>query len=148
MPSEKSKSKRLRIVTGAADGTAPASDERPETEGSTQSQDPDCPHCFGTGMEVVPEVGARRCRCQTMDQRQRLFYAARIPARYQKCTLENYTTEDAETSKWVAKTEAQNIFEHYLEIDGKGLLLVGGVGVGKTHLAAAMLQELIRRYKI
>lgn len=148
MPSEKSKSKRLRIVTGAADGDASAPDERPIPEGGSSAQDQGCPHCFGTGMEVVPEIGARRCRCQTPDHRQRLFHAARIPPRYQHCTLDNYITGDSETSKWVAKREAQILFEHYLELDGKGLLLIGGVGVGKTHLAAAMLRELIDRYEV
>src|SRR5258708_9566641 len=105
MPSEKPKNKRLRIVTGAADGTAPASEERPETERPPSIQDPDCPHCFGTGMEVVPEVGARRCRCQILDHDQRLLQAARIPSRYRNCKIENYEAADNELSKWKAKAE-------------------------------------------
>jgi DNA replication protein DnaC len=148
MPSEKSKSKRLRIVTGAADGTAPAPDERAETEVSASVQDPDCPHCFGTGMEVVPEVGARRCRCQTLDQRQRLFRSAHIPPRYQHCTLQDYKAADSETSKWIAKAEAQRILDDYPVIDGRGLVFIGAVGVGKTHLAVAILRELIERYQV
>jgi DNA replication protein DnaC len=147
MPSEKPKNKRLRIVTGAADGAAPESDERPETERPPSVQDPDCPHCFGTGMEVVPEVGARRCRCQTMDQRERLFRSAHIPPRYQHCTLQDYKAADSETSKWIAKAEAQRILDDYLVIDGRGLVFIGAVGVGKTHLAVAILRELIERYQ-
>ena len=148
MPSEKSKNKRLRIVTGAADGTAPALDERLETERPPTVQDPDCPHCFGTGMEVVPEVGARRCRCQTLDQRQRLFRSAHIPPRYQHCTLQDYKAADSETSKWIAKAEAQRILDDYPVIDGRGLVFIGAVGVGKTHLAVALLRELIERYQV
>src|SRR5207302_4523501 len=88
----------------------------------------DCPFCFGTGMEVVPGEGARRCRCQTPDHRQRLFQAARIPARYQHCTLQGYDAGDSD-SKWVAKIEADRIINDYLVIDGRGLLFVGSVGV-------------------
>jgi DNA replication protein DnaC len=135
-------------VTGAADGAAPDHDERPETEASPRVQDPDCPHCFGTGMEVVPEVGARRCRCQTLDQRQRLFHSAHIPPRYQHCTLQDYKAADSETSKWIAKAEAQRILDDYLVIDGRGLVFTGAVGVGKTHLAVAILRELIERYQV
>jgi len=151
MLSDKSKNKRLRIVTGAADGTAPAPDDGPALE-IPSTQDPGCPHCFGTGMEVVPEVGARRCRCQTLDQRQRLFHAARIPPRYQHCTLQDFkhadSDSDSDTSKWLAKAEAQRILDDYLVIEGRGLVFIGAVGVGKTHLAVAILRELIERYQV
>lgn len=106
-----------------------------------------CPRCFGTGMEIVPGEGARRCDCQASDNLQRLFQAARIPARYQHCTLANY---DAGTSEpmWIAKREAQIVLDDFLVIEGRGLLLVGPVGVGKTHLAVAILRELIERYQV
>jgi DNA replication protein DnaC len=146
MPSEKSKSKRLRIVAGASDGEAPVADQQPGIE--IPPADAACPHCFGTGMEVVPEIGARRCRCQTPDHRQRLFQAARIPPRYQHCTLQDYQHADSDTSKWLAKAEAQRILDDYPVIDGRGLVLIGAVGVGKTHLAVAILRELIERYQV
>ena len=148
MPPEKSNNKRLRIVTAAAESTGPAPDQSAEAELPLNDQDPACPHCFGTGMEVVPEVGARRCRCQTLDQRQRLFHAAHIPPRYQHCTLQDYQAADNATSKWIAKAEAQRILDDYLGIDGRGLVFIGAVGVGKTHLAVAILRELIERYQV
>src|SRR6267142_2940297 len=139
-PSEKSKNKRLRVVR--SDQAAPAPDADP-----TSAAEPSCPHCYGTGMEVVPGEGARRCRCQSPDHRQRLFQAARIPARYQHCELQGYDAGDSD-SKWVAKIEADRVINDYLVIDGRGLLFVGPVGVGKTHLAVAILQELIERYQV
>lgn len=139
-PSEKSKSKRLRVVKSEQASPTPAADSNSTAESS-------CPHCFGTGMEVVPGEGARRCRCQSPDHRQRLFQAARIPPRYQHCTLQGYDAGDSD-SKWVAKIEADRIINDYLVIDGRGLVLVGAVGVGKTHLAVALLRELIDRYQV
>ena len=144
MPSDKSKSKRLRIVTGAAAGETPVADQQSL---EMPAADAACPHCFGTGMEIVPEVGARRCRCQTPDHRQRLFQAARIPPRYQHCTLANYEAADSEISKWMAKAESQRILDDYPVIEGRGLVFIGAVGVGKTHLAVAILRELIERYQ-
>jgi DNA replication protein DnaC len=166
--SERPKNKRLRVVSNAP---APQTSDA-DTTSAAQSRDT-CPHCFGTGMEVVSGEGARRCRCQSPDQRERLLQAARIPARYHHCTIANYDSGDsrvestetwqndqgfeidsqpvsskAGTTKWIAKGEASRIIENYLELDGRGLVLVGPVGVGKTHLAVAILQELIDRYQV
>ena len=140
--SEKPKSKRLRMVKSELATAAPDNDLNAIAEPASS-----CPHCFGTGMEVVPGEGARRCRCQSPDHRQRLFQAARIPARYQHCTLQGYDAGDSD-SKWVAKIEADRIINDYLVIDGRGLVFVGPVGVGKTHLAVALLRELIERYQV
>ena len=107
----------------------------------------ECPYCFGSGMEVVSGEGARRCRCQSPDNRDRLLQSARIPPRYQHCTIQGYDAANHELSKWAAKMEAQIIIDDYLSLEGRGLLLAGPVGVGKTHLAVAILRELITRYQ-
>src|SRR2546423_12578111 len=144
-PPEKSKSKRLRMVKSAAEEDkigeiAPAQNPR-------GGNDTACPRCFGTGLEMVPGEGARRCDCQMSDHRERLFQSARIPPRYQHCTLANYDAGSSE-AMWIAKREAQVVLDDFLVIDGRGLLLIGPVGVGKTHLAVAILRELIDRYQI
>src|SRR6266852_2298776 len=125
--SEKPKSKRLRVVR--RDQNLQRDAKTTDTDAPAGSEGA-CPHCFGTGMEVVPGEGARRCRCQSPDHRQRLFHAARIPARYQHCTLQGYDAGDSDLSKWAAKVEAQIILDEYLSLDGRGLLFIGAVGVG------------------
>lgn len=141
--SEKRNNKKAPAV-GLLETAEPALDAAPE---ATEQPSAECPHCFGTGMEVVPGAGARRCRCQTPDHRRRLFQSARIPPRYEHCTIQDYVAADDELSKWAAKVEAQIVIEDYLSLDGRGLIFTGPVGVGKTHLAVAILRELIERYQ-
>src|ERR1041384_3463323 len=143
--SGKSKSGRLRVLKNPHTNNDVAAND--STTAAKSGRIEACPRCFGTGMEIIPGEGARRCDCQASDQLRRLFQSARIPARYQHCTLANF---DAGTSEamWIAKREAQIVLDDFLVIDGRGLLLVGPVGVGKTHLAVAILRELIERYQV
>jgi DNA replication protein DnaC len=109
-----------------------------------------CPRCFGTGMEVVPGEGARRCECQTADFLNRLMTTAKIPGRYAHCTLHNFLNAEQEVTKFAALSKADKFISEFPEFqqNGTGLLFAGPVGVGKTHLAVAMLVQLIQRYKI
>ncbi len=110
-----------------------------------------CAFCYGTGMEIVPGFGARRCRCRTQDYTRRLLEAARIPRRYEHCSIHNFYNVEQELSKFFALGEARRLIEEYpLEgrEAGRGLLFIGAVGVGKTHLATAILRELIERYGV
>jgi DNA replication protein DnaC len=146
----KSDKSRLRILKNPPAG-ANAQENDATIPANSQNRDV-CPRCFGTGLEIVPGEGARRCDCQTSDQLQRLFQSARIPARYQHCTLANFEETGDQSpeseSKWKAKGDAQTIIDEFVTIDGRGLLLVGPVGVGTTHLAVAILRELIERYQV
>src|SRR6266566_1377549 len=105
---EKSKSKRLRMVKTVSETTGPP--ENPPVQNPRAGEAPVCPRCFGTGVEMVPGEGARRCDCQMSDHRQRLFHSARIPPRYQHCTLANYDAGSSE-SMWIAKREAQVVLD-------------------------------------
>lgn len=103
-----------------------------------------CPFCYGTGMEVVPSKGARRCRCRTEDQKQKLFEAAHIPSRYEKCRFSNYHPTAGNRSQLLALTYSHQLVRDYPAVD-RGLLLMGSCGVGKTHLAAAILHGLAEK---
>lgn len=103
-----------------------------------------CSYCFGTGMEVVPGRGARRCRCKTEDNHARLLAAARIPRRYDQCSLQNYYPVKGNGTQLRAFQYAWRLAREYPAID-RGLVLMGTVGVGKTHLSVAILRELIEK---
>ena len=102
-----------------------------------------CELCFGTGMEVVPGKGARLCHCRIRDSRRKLFEAARIPRRYSECSLDNFKTE-ANSSQNIAFRYACRLVLDYPAVD-RGLLFIGPVGVGKTHLSVAILTGLIEK---
>lgn len=103
-----------------------------------------CSFCFGAGMEVVPGKGARRCRCRTLDVQTKLLEAARIPRRYSECSLSNYHPAKNNGSQLRAFNYAYRLVREYPAVD-RGLLFMGTVGVGKTHLSVAILRELIEK---
>ncbi|MCA1616955.1 MAG: ATP-binding protein [Acidobacteria bacterium] len=95
-------------------------------------------------MEVVPGKGARRCHCRERDEHARLLAATRIPRRYRECTLQSYRPEKGNGSQLRAFNYAYRLVTEYPAVD-RGLLFTGSVGVGKTHLAAAILRGLVEK---
>jgi len=107
-----------------------------------------CPLCAGSGWKPVPgepEHGVTRCNCQMQARGGAMIVAARIPKRYEHCELSNFTTDfpGADQSVSLAQISASRFVQEFDPRDGKGLLLVGGIGTGKTHLAVGILKELI-----
>jgi DNA replication protein DnaC len=86
----------------------------------------------------------------------RLLAAAGIPARYQHCKLANFhvSSSSSRVDKQLsqARQAAEQYVEGFLQEGGgfrqSGLLFVGPPGAGKTHLAVAVLSELVERYRI
>ena len=103
-----------------------------------------CQRCFGTGLEVVPGKGARRSACRTQDGRSKLIDPARIPRRHTECSLSNYQPAKDNSSQLKAFNYAFRLVREYPAVD-RGLLLMGPVGVGKTHLSVAILRGLIEK---
>jgi DNA replication protein DnaC len=95
-------------------------------------------------MEVVPGKGARRCLCRKRDVRTELLGAARIPRRYEECSLSNYQPATNNGSQFRAFNYAYRLVREYPSVD-RGLLLMGTCGVGKTHLSVAILRELMEK---
>lgn len=100
-----------------------------------------CPGCFGTGVKIVEGKGAKICdECQrrTGDT---LLDAARIPPRYANCSFSTFRDPQGTGSIYWALMKAKMLVNEYPAVE-KGLLLTGSVGVGKTHLAVAILRGL------
>src|SRR2546423_15491408 len=93
-----------------------------------------CPRWGGSGWELVPGKGVRRCDCRGANRAQSLAATSRIPRRYNECTFESYFPLNP--SQEAALMFARRVADEYpnLEI---GLLFIGTCGVGKTHLAVA-----------
>ena len=110
-----------------------------------------CSLCDGSGLRIVEEDGrrvARPCECRVARRAARMLERARIPKRYEHCTLDNYESgfRGADKSLKAARLMMQRFVEGYpVETEGKGLLLTGDIGVGKTHVAVGLLKELITR---
>lgn len=99
-----------------------------------------CQICSDTGMEVVPGKGARKCECRKSIRGMDPLTAARIPAKYRNDSFETYLILDPDKER--ALTKATDFVKHYPDVSN-GLLLMGPVGVGKTHLAISILKRLI-----
>jgi len=108
-----------------------------------------CGLCEGSGLRIVQQNGrqvARPCECRIERRTVRMLERARIPKRYEHCTLDSYESgfRGADKSLKAARLMVQKFVEGYpVETDGKGLLITGDIGVGKTHVAVGLLKELI-----
>ncbi|NKB90047.1 MAG: AAA family ATPase [Acidobacteria bacterium] len=110
----------------------------------------ECPQCDGTGWVTTQGGGeVERCDCFRNARSGRRLERAGIPRRYQHCSLDNFETEflNADPSLGGAVMKCQRFVEGFADLD-EGLLFVGPVGVGKTHLAVGVLRALMDTHKV
>lgn len=105
-----------------------------------------CPDCDGTGFRLHSDESGRitsaRCACQDPLEGRRRLRAARIPRRYDHCTLDSFELHHP------SHAEAAAIVRDWFELwpaAGHGLFLLGRPGRGKTHLAVAVARALIEQ---
>jgi DNA replication protein DnaC len=109
----------------------------------------ECPLCEGTGWKTLEYPGkasrVTRCDCQLSARTEKLLKAAHLPVRYEHCTLAEFDInfQGIHRSLATARLAAGRFVEEY-PLEKTGLLLIGPIGVGKTHLAVGIIQELIR----
>ncbi len=118
----------------------------------TKTQAEVCPLCEGTGWKTLPARSSApkdrrvtRCDCQLRARNQTLLAAANIPRRYEHCELASYTIDfpGANPSLAFAHLAASKFAQEYDPRDGTGLLIIGKIGTGKTHLAVGITKDLI-----
>ncbi len=111
----------------------------------------ECSKCGGSGQLLVEtDKGrhVRECFCVAKRKLVRSLDRAGIPQRYQECTVEGYITDfpGASRSLMLAKMYAAHFVEAFPKPGAggtPGVMFVGSIGVGKTHLASAILKTLI-----
>ena len=104
-----------------------------------------CATCEDTGWKTITTDGVERVtRCECWQQRlsQSLLKSARIPRGYAHCEFSNF--EIHTDTQRAAHRRAARLVEQFPVVD-KGLLFYGDTGVGKTHLAVALMREAITR---
>jgi DNA replication protein DnaC len=109
-----------------------------------------CSICDGSGLRILTRENgstyAARCQCQTTRMADRRIGQTGIPRRYEHCSFESFETAfgGADKSLAAARMAARKFVDAYpLETEGRGLLLTGSIGVGKTHLGVSILRELV-----
>jgi DNA replication protein DnaC len=107
-----------------------------------------CARCNGSGWIPLPGEGLRvePCGCQGDLRKQQRLASASIPKRYEHCSLATFREKSTVLKN--AKRRVQEFVDLWPNTpEGKGLLLMGGCGVGKTHLAVSVLLEIIHSGK-
>lgn len=111
---------------------------------------PLCPICNGLGLTVVQRDDgtqfAQDCACRIELRTARLLKNARIPRRYELCSLDSYETLHSSATKSIKKalSTARAFATGFpVQTGGKGLLFTGPRGLGKTHLSIGILKGVI-----
>lgn len=102
-----------------------------------------CEKCNGEGMTFrTDEKGytyACKCDCAMLEKRIILFNNTGVPAHFAHVTLRDFHITHHTQEE--ARTNSQKFVNSY-PAGKRGLLLMGPIGVGKTHLTVAIVKEL------
>ena len=111
----------------------------------------ECKTCDGTGFLFQYDEQGREqaipCECKDMDLRITLFNNAQIPGQFFDATFKNFDVSGDPSLEEALRT-ASFFFRNYKNGNRKGLLFMGGVGVGKTRLVSTILRDFTLNHGI
>ncbi len=103
-----------------------------------------CSECDGVGYifkkDDLGREHATKCACRGLEKRITLFNNALIPSQFYDVTYQNFDVSGDPSLKSALDT-AKFSFKNYQKGNRKGLLFMGGVGVGKTRLVSTILRD-------
>ena len=101
-----------------------------------------CPLCVGSNLLTVDGV-SRACKKPSPGAVIARLNRAAIPARFASARLDNFTNLTGNMKQHLKSIHAW--LKNFDPVSGRGLVLSGSVGLGKTHLLIALTRELIDR---
>jgi DNA replication protein DnaC len=112
-----------------------------------------CPKCGGAGWIVTERggvSGAERCACWSQDRAGKLEDRAQIPPLYRSVSFDTFVLPGPDNP--IARRELQtsllaasNFVREFPNESRPGLLFIGEPGIGKTHLAVAVLRKILEK---
>ena len=142
MSQEKAIIHQLFAVPNAGEGAFEQEFDSALNQPPQQAEPEVCPLCYGSGMEIVSGKGARPCECRKQRSHSNQIEKAKIPRRYEDCHFQSYRVMNPSQER--AFRYASRLAMEYPAVE-RGLLLMGPVGIGKTHLAVSILKALTER---
>lgn len=107
-----------------------------------------CPRCSGYGYVIDEATNtASRCDCgltESIEGRRRMA-TSNIPPKFSMKDLRNYEVRAGDIERKKVRDSAFAYASSFDSEESPGLLLRGGTGSGKTHVAVAIMKEAMRR---
>ena len=103
-----------------------------------------CELCNGTGFMKTSHGTLKLCACRYKNRD--INRELNIPKRYWNVSLENY--KPMNPSQDGALLVAKKFVQSFNEEEGRGITFVGSPGIGKTHIAVAVLKALYEKKRI
>lgn len=118
-------------------------DEGTEIESVVQEEEEVCPYCKGYGYLLTEAGEAVPCGCREGMLANVRLREANIPRKFAQKSLANFKSKDKIRKALIEK--AAEFIENFTDSpdEHQGILMVGCTGSGKTHLALAILREIV-----
>ena len=105
-----------------------------------------CKLCNGSGWVKIEKDGReylKKCKCKKLEILKDLCISANIPPKFAGLMLDNFGTENGDKSLLRLVKIAKNFIENYPA--GKGIILHGRTGMGKTHILSNIATEIFKK---